>query len=376
MSATRREVTGLIRSRTAPLGGSLLAILAALLVGGLFLAATGHDPIPVYRTIFGRGAGSTFGVTESLTKAAPLLFVAAGLLIALRTGVWNIGIEGQLLVGALCVGYVTPKLVGDVPRPALWVIGALLGFAGGLAWSTVPGFLRVRYGLNEIITTIMMNYVAISLTAYLVKGPLKDPAVVAPQTAVIPPADRLPNLPFTDVHIGVALGALAVLTVAALFLATSLGFKLQVTGQGRRAALHAGYPVGRLMLFAMLLSGGCAGLAGANDVLATKGLFQANWYPAYGLTGFALVYLARLRPLWVLPVACFFGVLELGGDLLRSENVPNYFIGLLEGLMLIFLAIAVRLERVGFIGVVGWISHWRNRLVLARQVPDSPRGGP
>lgn len=376
MSSRRRDLSKTAQGAMSPLGSSLLAILAALFVGGLFLIATGHDPVPVYRTIFGRGAGSTFGVTESLTKAAPLLFVAAGLLIALRTGVWNIGIEGQLLVGALCVGYVTPKLVGDVSRPALWVLGGLLGFAGGLAWSSVPGLLRVRYGLNEIITTIMMNYVAISLTAYLVKGPLKDSAVVAPQTEVIPPADRLPNFPFTDVHIGVAVGALAVLIVAGLFSATSLGFKLQVTGQSRRAALHAGYPVGRLTLIAMLLSGGCAGLAGANDVLATKGLFQANWYPAYGLTGFALVYLARLRPLWVLPVAWFFGVLELGGDLLRSENVPNYFIGLLEGLMLIFLAIAVRLERVGLVEVVGWLSRWRNRLVPIRQVPASPRGGP
>ena len=328
-----------------PLASSLLAILAAFAAGTLFLLVMGKDPAAVYERLIGRGLLSEFGATETLIKAAPLLIVAAGLLVALRAGVWNIGVDGQFLLGAVVTGYLAPELVGDVPQPVMLAIACALGFAGGLAWAVVPAWLKVRFGLNEIITTIMMNYVAISFTAYLVKAPLKDPTVVPPQTAVIDRDWRLPDLPGTEVHAGLLLGVGAVLIVGFLYRWMTVGFKLWVLGQNRRAAVHAGLPVGKLTAAALLVSGGFAGLAGANDVLSTAGLFKANWYPEYGLAGFALVYLARLKALWVLPFAYFFGWLALGGDLLRSEEVPNYFIGMLEGLMLIFLAVAVVVER-------------------------------
>jgi simple sugar transport system permease protein len=287
------------------------------------------------------------------------LFIAAGLLVALRGGVWNIGVDGQFLVGAILVGVLAPALAGDLPDPLLWALGAVLGAIGGLAWAVIPALLRVRYGLNEIITTIMFNYVAISLTAYLVKGPFRDESVVSPQTRAIPVAHRLADLPGTGVHLGVAVGVVAVLLVAFLLGRTTFGFKVRMLGQNRRAAVHAGYPIGRLTAGAMLISGGLAGVAGANDVLSTKGLFQANWYPEYGLAAFALVYLARLRPVLVIPAALFFGVLSLGADLVRSDDVPNYIIPLLEGLLLLCLAAVVRLERIG-----SWTriaSFWTNR---------------
>jgi general nucleoside transport system permease protein len=328
-----------------PLAGSLLAIVAAFLVGGLFLLTMGKDPLAVYDRLVGRGLLSSFGVTETLIKAAPLLVVAAGLLVALRAGVWNIGVDGQFLVGAILTGWVAPALVDDVPKAVELALACLAGFSGGLLWAVVPAWLRVRFGLNEIITTIMMNYVAISLTAYLVKGPLKDPNVVPPQTELIPPGWRLPDLPGTEVHAGLAIGVVAVLVVTWVYRSTVVGLMWWVLGQNRRAALHAGLPVGVLTGSALLISGGFAGLAGSSDVLSTAGLFKANWYPAYGLSAFALVYLARLNGLWVLPFAYFFGWLALGGDLLRSEDVPNSFVGILEGLMLAFLAVAVVVER-------------------------------
>lgn len=331
-------------SAALPLASSTGAIAGAFLAGAVFLMVMGKDPVAVYDRLISRGLLSSFGVTETLIKAAPLLIVAAGLLIALRAGVWNIGVDGQLLVGAAAAGYLAPRLVGDVPKPVMLAIAAAVGFAGGLAWAIVPAWLKVRYGLNEIITTIMMNYVAISLTAYLVKGPWKDPSVVPPQTALIPRDWRLPDLPGTDVHLGIVVGVIAVVAAGSLYHYTTVGLKLWVIGQNRRAAVHAGMPVGRLTVAALLVSGGFAGLAGANDVLATFGLFKQG-FPAYGLAGFALVYLARLRALWVLPCAFLFGWLELGGDLVRSEDVPNYFIGMLEGLMLLFLAVAVVVER-------------------------------
>ncbi len=347
----------------APMISSLLAIAAALGMGAALLAATGHDPWPVYRTIFGRGLGSKFGITESLVKATPLIIVAAGLLVAVKSGVWNIGIDGQFLVGALAVGFVAPTIAGDVPDPLLWIGGALLGMIAGSLWAGPPAFLRARYGLNEIITTIMLNYVAISLTGYLVKGPLRDKDVVAPQTRSVPVAHRLPDIPGTDVHIGLLVALAAVAAVAFGLTRTTFGFKATILGQSQRVALHAGYPIKRYTAAALMISGGLAGLAGTSDVLATKGLFQANWYPEYGLGAFALVFLARLQPVLLIPVGLLFGVLALGADLLRSDDVPNYFIPLLEGLILVSLAATVRLERLRPVARIG--SIWSDRSIAA-----------
>lgn len=335
-----------LRATLTPLVGSMLAIAAALATGGLFLEARGKDALGAYRLLIERGLGSPFGVTETLIKTAPLLLVSAGLLVALKTGVWNIGVDGQFLVGAVLVAVVAPGLVGRVPLVAVWLVAALAGVVGGCLWAVVPALLKVRYGLNEIVTTLMLNYVALSLTAWLVKGPFRDPSKVTPQTRAVPREARLPDVPGLDVHVGLLVGVAAVVLVALLFRSTTLGFKLWVLGQNRRAAVHAGLPVGRLTVLALLVSGGVAGLAGANDVLGVKGVFQGEWDPAYGLTAFALVYLARLRPLWVLPFAYFFSFLDFGGDIMaRSAEIPTYFVAMLEGLMLVFFAVAVYLER-------------------------------
>ena len=342
-----------------PLASSLLAILAAFTTGTVFLLVMGKDTAAVYERLIRRGLLSEFGVTETLIKAAPLLLVGAALLVALKAGIWNIGVDGQVLVGALLVGVVAPELAGAVPRAPMLLISAAAGLLGGTLWALVPALLKVRYGLNEIITTLMLNYVAIYLTSWLVKGPFKDPAAVPPQTKVVPPELRLPDIPGTDVHVGLLVGLVAVGMVAFLYRATTLGFALWVLGQSRRAAVHAGLPVGRLSAFALLASGALAGLAGANDVLGVKGLFQGSWNPAYGLTAFALVYLARLRALWLLPFAYFFSFLDFGGEIMaRSADIPTYFVAMLEGLMLAFFAVAIALERL--VVTPGW-PLWRTR---------------
>jgi simple sugar transport system permease protein len=204
----------------------------------------------------------------------------------------------------------------------------------------------VKFKLNEIITTLLMNYVAVYVTAWLAKGPFKDPDRVAPQTPKIPLEDRLPFIPGTEVHIGLIVGLISVVVVAILFRSTVYGFCLDVVGRNRHAAIHAGLPVGRLAGSALLLSGAFAGLAGANDVLGIQGLFKANWNPGYGFTAFALVYLARLNSLLIIPFAFFFSFLLVGGDSMpRRADVPTYFVEMLEGLMLICFAVAVYLER-------------------------------
>jgi simple sugar transport system permease protein len=329
-----------------PFVSSLLAIGLAFLVGGIFLEARGKDAFDAYRILFARGLGTRDGLTETFKQMAPLLIVSAGLLISLRAGIWNIGIDGQFLIGALMAGVVGAELVGDVPRWSMLLAGAVAGFAGGLAWAIVPAVLRVRWGLNEIITTLMMNYVAINVTSWLVKGPVRDKAHVAAQTKLIPFQDWLPHIPGTEVHVGLIVGLITVALVAVLFRSTVLGFMIDVLGRNPRAARHAGLPVGRLTALALLLSGGFAGLAGANDVLGIQGLFKGNWNPGYGFTAFALVYLARLNAVWLVPFAFFFSFLLIGGQSMpRRADVPTYYVDMLEGLMLLFFAAVVYLER-------------------------------
>ncbi|MFT4038298.1 MAG: ABC transporter permease [Thermomicrobiales bacterium] len=335
-----------LTQRFAPLLTSLAAIVAALVLGGIFLLLRGKDPVAAYAMLFSRGLGTSYGITETLIHMAPLLIASAGLVISLRAGVWNIGIDGQLLIGGLLAGVTGAALAGQTPAPVMWLAAAGAGMLGGLLWAVVPGILRVRWGLNEIITTLMMNYVALNVTSWLVKGPVKDPSVVPPQTVVIPKELRLPDIGNTGIHIGLLVGLLAAVLAAILFRNTVLGFMLDVLGRNRQAALHAGMPVGGLTMFALLASGAMAGLAGANDILGVKGLFQGNWNPGYGFAAFALVYLARLNPLWIIPFAYFLSFLTIGGEMMaRPLGIPTYFVEMLEGLMLLCFAVATWFER-------------------------------
>ncbi|MFN8593036.1 MAG: ABC transporter permease [Thermomicrobiales bacterium] len=336
-----------LSSRFAPLLTSLAAIVAALVLGGLFLLIRGKDPLAAYAMLFERGLGTSYGLTQIFINMAPLLIVSAGLLISLRAGVWNIGIDGQLMFGALLAGVAAAAMAGTIPPPLIWLAAALAGIGGGLLWALVPGILRVRWGLNEIITTLMMNYVALNVTSWLVKGPVKDPAVVPPQTVLIPKELRLPHIPGTEVHIGLLVGLVVVALVTVLFRYTVPGFMLDILGKNRQAAIHAGMPVNRLTLAALLASGAFAGLAGANDILGVKGLFQGNWNPGYGFAAFALVYLARLNSLWIVPFAFFLSFLSIGGEMMaRPLGIPTYFVAMLEGLMLLCFAVATWFERI------------------------------
>ena len=327
--------------------GSLGAIVAGLALGGLFLAARGKDVVAAFHLLLGRGF-SPIGVSETLIAAAPLLLVGSGLVVALRAGAWNVGVDGQLLVGALLAGVAGAALAPAVPPPVMWLLAAGAGAGGGLAWALVPALLKVRWGLNEIITTLMMNYVAINATSWLVKGPAKDPSVVPPQTRLIPPDARLPDLFGSGVHVGFMAGVVAAVAVALVFRSTVAGFRLDTLGRSRRVAVHAGMPVDRLVFGALLTSGAFAGLAGANDVLGVKGLFQGNWNPAYGFAGFALVALARLDGLWLVPFAWLLALLAVGGELAaRPLAIPSSFVGLLEGLILLCFGIALAVERRG-----------------------------
>lgn len=321
------------------LASPIIALLIATGLASLALLVAGHDPINAIHALVERALLRPAGIQEMLVGATPLLIAAVAVLVGVKAGLWNIGVDGQVLVGALAASF-SAHLIDGAPRLVIWIVAILAGVIGGALWVAVPALLRARWGTNEIVTTIMFNYVALSLTAWLVKGPLRDTSIVTPQTPAIPRGDRFPYLFDTRVHAGIVLALCVWIGLAWWLRRTEAGFNLVATGENPRAARHALIRVGIVSAGALIASGAIAGLAGANDILSTKGTFQAEWNPGYGLTAFALVFLAR-RNVWaLLPAALFFGVLAYGANVMpRAANIPSAFFEFYEGLMLVVLAI-------------------------------------
>lgn len=318
---------------------SLLAIAIALLFGACLLAITGHSPLVAYRELIARTLLRPIGWQEILVRATPLLIVGCAVLIAVRAGIWNIGVDGQVLVGALAAG-VAGSWLSDHGRLILWGGAMVAGAIAGGLWGFIPAILRARFGINEIVTTLMFNYIAISLTSWLVKGPLRDPNVVSPQTRLIPRGMRLWTLGDTRVHVGLLFALALVIGVGWFLTRTVAGFELSVAGASPRAARHGLIPVAGYVMAALVASGALAGLAGVNDVLSTKGTFQGEWNPGYGLTAFALVFLARRSVAGLIPAALFLGMLSYGADVMpRAAGIAPAFFDVVEGTLLITLAI-------------------------------------
>ena len=292
---------------------SLVSIICSLITGGIILLIIGKDPVLYFSHLFARGMGTSLGVIETVIKMAPLLIISAGLLSCFSAGLWNIGVEGQFLIGAMLTGWAAPPLSAALPYPIYLVGALLLGMIGGMAWILIPAVLKARSDINEIITTLMMSWVAINLVTWLVKGPINDLSTVPAQTTLIPLVDRMPNIPFTRIHIGLIMGLIGILAVHWMVRQTVLGYQFRVMQANKKAARHSGMSVPRLTIFSLLISGGFAGLAGACDVLAIKGLFQSSWNPHYGMTAIPLVFLARLNGWAVIPLAFFFAFLAVGG---------------------------------------------------------------
>jgi len=320
----------------------LLPVLAALVVGGLLLLAFGADPIGYYATVVERGLLSPIGLQASVTRSAPLLLIAAGLIVAFRAGLWNLGADGQFLLAAVFVAAVAPPLAGRVPHwlmlPAAFAVGA----AVAALWSLVPALLKALEGVNEIVSTLMASFLGVSLANVLIKLPFNDPTTTVPQTATLAVDQRLARFPGTTVHWGVLLGLVAVIAVHLLLERTAFGLRLRVLGENPRAARHVGLPVRRLTVAAFALSAGLIGLAGAVEVLGVQGSLRADWNPAYGLLVVPLVFLARLNGWATIATVLFFAVLMIGGEsAARRTGVPTYYLLVQVALMLLAFA-AVR----------------------------------
>lgn len=323
----------------------LLPVVLALVVGGLILVALGKDPFAYYTYVVERGLLSSTGLQGSITRMAPLLLIAAGLIVAFRAGLWNLGVDGQFLLAAVFVAALAPSLAGAVPHVLMLLICfAVAGIVGAL-WSIIPAYLKAHHGINEIISTLMMSFLGVSVANVLIKIPFNDPSTTVPQTATLAVDDRLARLGDSTVHWGVLLGLAAVIGVHYLMDRTSLGLKLQIVGSNPRTAIHAGIDVRRLTFIAFALSAGLAGLGGAVDAMGVQGTLRADWNPAYGILVIPLIFLARFNGWAVIAFVFFFAVLMIGGEsAARRLGVPSFYVLVQVALLLLFFAVVETLD--------------------------------
>jgi ABC-type uncharacterized transport system permease subunit len=319
---------------------ALAPVVGAVVLSGAILLAVGVNPFAYYGYVLERGLFSTLGLEQTLTRMGPLLFLAASLIVAFRAGVWNLGTDGQFLLGAVAASALAPVLVTAIPAWATLVVAFALAALVGAAWSLLPALLRAYQGVNEIITSLMMTFLGTSLANVLVKLVFLDPATTVPQTRTLPVADRLPRLIDTTVSSGLLLGILAVIGVHLMMTRTAFGLKLRVVGANPRAAVHAGLPVARLTVAVFAISAGLAGLAGATEILGVQGNVRADWNPAYGLAVVPLVFLARLNGFASIAFVFMFSVLSIGGEsAARRLGVPHFFTLVLVAILLMLLAL-------------------------------------
>lgn len=321
-------------------------VAVALLAGALLLLAMGVDPLAYYGYVAGRGLLSPSGLQATLTRMGPLLLIAASLIVAFRAGIWNLGGDGQFLLAAVSAAAAAPALAVHAPVWLVLPACLVLGAAVAALWSLLPALLRAFQGINEIITTLMMTFLGVSLANVLIKLVFRDPATTVPQTRTLPVADRLPRLFDTTVSSGLLIGLVAVVAVHLVMTRTAFGLKLRTVGANPGAALHAGLPVPMLTVVVFGISAALAGLAGAVDVLGTQGNVRADWNPAYSLTVVPLVFLARFNGFGTIAFVFLFSVLSIGGEsAARRLGVPGYFSLVIVAILLVVLGLAEYLDQ-------------------------------
>ncbi len=323
------------------------AVLLALLVGAVMLIALGADPIRAYQALFEGAFGNTNAMADTLVRATPLLFVGVGICISFRGGVLNIGGEGQLIMGALAATLVAINMTW-APGWLIIVLALIFGFLGGALWGGIAGFLKARLDVNEILSTIMLNAIAVQLMNYLLAGPLIDPVQIErgtriPETARFPIASDLPRLVPTRLHLGFALAIVLAFVVWILLWRTTIGYRIRAVGLNINAARFAGIPVGTYAMLALTLSGALAGLGGAVQVLGlhhrmfTDGS-AAGFTGSAGFNGIVTALFGGLHPLGTIPSSIIFGGLLVGANKLqRTVQVPSSLAIALNGLIVIFV---------------------------------------
>lgn len=326
--------------------GQLAAVLsAAFVMLSLLLIATGHDVATALQAMVRGAFGSYYAITSAtMVRMVPLGFAGLAVSIAFRAGILNVGAEGQLLVGAAAATALAVPLTGVSPLLAIPLMLAGGAIAGAL-WAGVAGLLRLRFGVLEVISTIMLNFVALYLTGWLVRGPLQEPTRINPQSVSLPEALHLPVLlEGTRLHAGVPLVVVVAVGAWWWLSQTASGFRVRAVGANVFAAQSAGgIAVGRTVFGAFLLSGLLAGLGGAVEYTSITYALYENFSPGYGYTAIAVALLARLHPIGVVGTALLFGALEAGANAMqRDAGVPSVVVSVVEALLILLIVAADR----------------------------------
>lgn len=320
------------------IGASLVSIALALLIGAVLIIAWGANPLTAYAALLDGAFGSWNSLSETLLRSIPLTFTGLAIAIAFRAGAFNLGAEGQLFLGATAAAFVGLALPG---LPPLVVIPSMIvtAMVVGALWSLVAGVLKLRFGANELITTIMLNYVAILFVSYLLRGPLQEAAGYLPQTERLGSNARFPALiESTRLHMGFLLSLVAVAACHFALWHTSWGFKLRVVGLNARAAFNSGYKVTAITISAFLVSGALAGMAGYMEVVGVQRRMIENLSPGFGYTGIIVALLGRTNPIGVLFAAILFAALQVGGTTMQAASgVPSTLTTIIQGLVVLFV---------------------------------------
>ena len=325
----------------------IFATVAALLVGAIFLLLLGANPITAYSALIEGAFGSFNAFAETLVKSIPLLLIGLGTCIAYRGSVTNIGGEGQMIVGALLSTWIGLSFT-NLPGWLMIVVAMLAGSLGGAIWGGLPGVLKAYFNVNEILSTVMMNAIAVQIMNYMLRGPMIDPvqaqaASQIPQTARLEVAYRLPRLAPTRLHIGLLIAIALAVAVYILLWRTTLGYRIRAVGQNQAAAKYGGIDVRKHIVLALLLSGAFAGLAGMMQVygvnyrMITDGS-STGFTGNAGFNGIVAALFGQLHPIITIPASILFGGLLVGANSMqRVVQVPSALITGLNGLVVVFV---------------------------------------
>ncbi|MGA2477428.1 MAG: ABC transporter permease [Spirochaetia bacterium] len=334
----------------------LAAVVIALAIGAVMLVLLKANPLAAYAALVRGAVGTRFGLTQTLVKATPLLTVGLGICIAFRANVINIGGEGQIIAGALAAAWF-PLTFSTLPGVLLIPATMIIGFLAGAAWGFIPGILKARLRVNEILSTIMMNSIALQLMNLLLQGPLMDPSGVAARTFLAQSA-QLPQqvwlarlVPRTLLHAGAIVAVLLAVLVYFFLWRTTLGYNIRAVGLNPDASRYSGINVPVYQALSMTLAGGFAGLAGVMEVIGVQHRLLEGLTSGYGFTGIVAALLGNLHPLGIIPASILFGGLLVGADTMqRAVQVPSSLVTALLGLVVLFVS-----------GSALWARRWAAR---------------
>lgn len=320
------------RERTLTILTPIVSVLLALVVGAIIIACLGKNPIQGYAALVQGSLGDSSKIVQTLERACPLIFTSLTAVFAYKCGIFNLGGEGQFIMGGCACACVVLGLGLD--GPAAMLAGLLAGIVAGGIWGLLPGILKITRGLNEMITTIMFNYIAMYLMEFVYKNLFSDQGL--PKTVAIPSDGRLPDV--LGAHAGVLIAIVLGVAVWYVLFRTSFGFKIRATGLNQVASRVNGFPVRRLVLLSFIISGAIAGLGGSVELLGKAPYRLADGFGSgFGFDGVAIALIAQLNPIAAVVVAIVFGVLSTGGTMMQSViGVPTAIIDIIRGLIIIF----------------------------------------